>query len=498
MACPWRPLPLMRSGLRAVILLTWAGLMLSLWQRPGPSPFQGSGLPSELPPEASEAWQGIYRNDRKIGYAVRRRHVTEDGFRVEHRALLRLEMMGASRVVQTRVSAHTDRRLRLRDFRFEVTSGPVSFEAEGESRDGSLEVRFLPGDRTFTVPLEGPVVLPQTLPERLEAESLRTGRRFEYAMFDPMAARPERLELVVGSLVRVEISGEDREVYEVTQRYRGSEFLLWVSPEGEVLRERGPLGLTLVREERAEALAGGFGGGEALDLVSAAAIPAGREIPDPRALDTLTVRISGIPEGHTVSWPPRQVLEGDRLAIRREEPARLASYELPYGGEGFSEELGSTPFVQSDDVRIRRQAREVLDGETDAVTAARKLGRWVHDHLAKVPMVSVPTAVGVLESKQGDCNEHAVLYASLARAAGLPSRIVAGTVYMPEEGGGAGAFFYHAWVEVWLGEWIAVDPTFGQLPADATHVKFLEGGPESHGRLLALIGRLEMTVEDYL
>ncbi|MGH7855777.1 MAG: transglutaminase-like domain-containing protein, partial [Candidatus Binatia bacterium] len=83
------------------------------------------------------------------------------------------------------------------------------------------------------------------------------------------------------------------------------------------------------------------------------------------------------------------------------------------------------------------------------------------------------------------------------RSAGIPSRIVAGTVYMPPEDGAAGAFFYHACVEVWLGRWTAVDPTSGQFPADATHVKLLEGGPEKHAGLLGLIGRLGIQVEGF-
>ena len=90
---------------------------------------------------------------------------------------------------------------------------------------------------------------------------------------------------------------------------------------------------------------------------------------------------------------------------------------------------------------------------------------------------------------EGDCNEHSVLYAALARAAGLPTRVAAGIVYLD------GAFLYHAWNEVWLGErWVAVDPTFDQFPADATHIKLVEGGPEVHDRLLQVIGRLSVDI----
>jgi transglutaminase-like putative cysteine protease len=128
---------------------------------------------------------------------------------------------------------------------------------------------------------------------------------------------------------------------------------------------------------------------------------------------------------------------------------------------------------------------------------ARKLLDWVFENLAKEATVSVPNAVQVLEMRKGDCNEHAVLYAALARAAGLPARMVAGTVYNPGEGDSSGAFYYHAWNLVWLGRWVAVDPTFGQFPADATHVAFVEGGPDKDIALIGAIGRIRFEVESF-
>jgi transglutaminase-like putative cysteine protease len=90
---------------------------------------------------------------------------------------------------------------------------------------------------------------------------------------------------------------------------------------------------------------------------------------------------------------------------------------------------------------------------------------------------------------EGDCNEHAVLFAALARATGVPARVVAGTVYVD------GSFLYHAWNEVWLGNgWVSLDTTMDQMPADASHVKLLEGGPEEHAALLPLLGKLSVDV----
>ena len=52
---------------------------------------------------------------------------------------------------------------------------------------------------------------------------------------------------------------------------------------------------------------------------------------------------------------------------------------------------------------------------------AGKLVDWVHKNLEKRPVLSVPNALETLENRIGDCNEHAVLLAAFARAAGIPA-----------------------------------------------------------------------------
>jgi transglutaminase-like putative cysteine protease len=102
--------------------------------------------------------------------------------------------------------------------------------------------------------------------------------------------------------------------------------------------------------------------------------------------------------------------------------------------------------------------------------------------------VTVPSAREVLGSRRGDCNEHAVLLAALARAAGIPARVIAGAVYAND------GFYYHAWNELWLGAWVSADAVFDQIPADATHVKLIEGGLEQQMALAGIIGRLAFAV----
>jgi hypothetical protein len=127
---------------------------------------------------------------------------------------------------------------------------------------------------------------------------------------------------------------------------------------------------------------------------------------------------------------------------------------------------------------------------------AERLTRYVSGLLDKKPTVSLPSALDVLRTKVGDCNEHTALYVAMARAIGLPARIAVGLVYMH------GAFYYHAWPEVYLREapgrglWLPVDPTLNQFPADATHVRLARGGLDRQAAIVPLIGRLRMEVLD--
>ncbi|GAC1299445.1 MAG: hypothetical protein NVSMB20_22790 [Bradyrhizobium sp.] len=112
----------------------------------------------------------------------------------------------------------------------------------------------------------------------------------------------------------------------------------------------------------------------------------------------------------------------------------------------------------------------------------------MHDSVEKRITAGVPSAVQVLQSRRGDCNEHTHLFVALARSAGIPARVAAGLAYVN------GKFYYHAWPEVYLSDWVAVDPTFGQFPADAAHLRFVVGGLHRQAELLRLIGSLQIDV----
>jgi transglutaminase-like putative cysteine protease len=97
-------------------------------------------------------------------------------------------------------------------------------------------------------------------------------------------------------------------------------------------------------------------------------------------------------------------------------------------------------------------------------------------------------AVDVLTSRRGNANDQTALLVAMARAIELPARPVSGLVYLN------GRFYHHAWAEVFLDDWVPVDPTHGQFPADASHLRFVVGGFARQLELLRALGDLSLDV----
>jgi transglutaminase-like putative cysteine protease len=269
-----------------------------------------------------------------------------------------------------------------------------------------------------------------------------------------------------------------------------------VDEQGRVVTATQVLGLTLERRPyevafenwKADALRRGAVTADR-DIYETTAIAAGERVR--RDLTRLQVRLSGVALDDFDVKGYRQRLRGDTLTITRELPEHLvAAYTVPGGARAgiMSVFLDAEPLMEVDDPGIRALATRLRGTDTDPRIVAERINRWVYDSLQKKITVGVPSALGTLRARAGDCNEHTQLYVALARAAGIPARVAAGLAFLD------GKFYYHAWPEVWLERFVAVDPTFGQFPADASHLRFTIGGIGRQAELLRLMGTLQVDV----
>lgn len=505
-----------RRGLAVGILAIWLGTLgWWLWRQYRPSPAEVvAEAARSLAPGAT--YYTLSLGGQQIGFASNTVDTLPDGIRVEDQMTLEIPAMGELHRADARTEARLSKALVLQAFSATMRGDLGQFAARGEvSGDTLLVVDLVTGGSTqrLRVALKRPVVLPGLLPlQAIFGQRLQVGSRFTLRMFDPLLLEERDIAMRVtgdSTFVVPDSAAYDGELgrwvparwdtvraWRLEQNLGGVELAAWIDGLGRVVRAQSPVGFTMERsafeiahenfrrrEVKVPALAAG-------DVISQTAIQANLRV-EGSALKRLAVRLKGVDLGGFDLAGGRQRLAGDTLFVRSETEGEMKpAYRLPATDAALAAALEPEPLIQSLDPRIQAQARQIAGRRRDPREVAEALNRWVYEELDKAITVSVPSAVQVLESRRGDCNEHTVLYVALARALGLPARTAAGLVYV------RGRFYYHAWPEVYLNGWVAVDPTFGQFPADASHLRFTIGGLARQVELIRLIGRLQLDVVD--
>ncbi len=490
------PLPRPASRLLSVLVLVAWVLQMGALVRRAASP-SSVALAADLANYGSSAqWRGIYYRGDKIGFSVGQTTPTESGYEIREDSRMQLILLGSDIPVRLSSRATVDRAFNLQAFSFSLDpgTGPTQVEGVLAGRRLQLTVRTPSGVRRETRELPEPPALSLNLGRTLAARGLATGRSLLVSVFDPATLRNAPMTLEVQAREVVRAAGRPVPAFRVEGRFAGITMHTWVTDVGEVVREESPTGLVVVREtsEQAQALAVPYS--VKTDLLEAAAIvpTTPRRIDDPTTVARLRLRIeplSGLDPaeiegaGQTVSSGTIEVVDARGLRPGP-APADLDRYLRP------------EPLLESDAPEIRAEAEKGVAGATTPRLRAERLVRHVNAILEKKPTVSLPSALEVLKTRIGDCNEHTALLVAMARSVGLPARIAVGLVHL------RGAFYYHAWAEIWIEEgrgtglWLPVDPTLNQFPADATHVRLARGGLDRQAAILGLVGRARVDLLD--
>jgi transglutaminase-like putative cysteine protease len=286
----------------------------------------------------------------------------------------------------------------------------------------------------------------------------------------------------------------------------------WLTPEGDMVQTRLEVsGMVIETLVATKDVAMGVGAKEEAPsdvfLDADSLIKTWHLVPHPRTLETALLHVRfrradlRLPEFED----ERQTIVGREadwllLRVKRVVPPEGATGKRPLAAPPaeMARYLGSSSMLQTDDPLIRKTAEEAVAGETDAWKAAQAIERWVFHGIAKKNFgVGFASALEVCRDREGDCSEHSVLLAALCRAAGIPSRVVMGTVYL------TGIFGGHAWTEVWIeGRWYALDATLGHGFVDPVHITFgrlaMEEGTYARefGSFMDALGGLDVQVRE--
>ena len=435
-----------------------------------PPPAPGYTL-AQLP--QPEYWTGIVFNGAKIGFShTRLTAASEPGtYELRGEAVFRFRLLGFEKRVEVHSVDTLDERARLLRFAYHYVLDDTEQDLSGEVRDGRLRYRISTGRR----PAEQ---REETLAEDLYPagaldllpvlKGLRVGSAFEWLVFNGETQSLDRAQQRI-------------EAYETSDLFSGNAFRVqtdmlglhsttWIDARGLPVFELGMNGVVISALEE-ERTAKGYLTSAALNkdevIVSWSLVKASLPLSDPRQARFL--RFALLDPG-----PNRAPLSDSRqhcAPSSRNVVCEIDSSISAPGDGAVAAALQSSSTVQSRDPMIRTLARTIAGQRTSDAEKVDAVLAWIELNIGK-EAVDTFSALDVLLAKRGECQGHAYLYTALMRSLGVPTRVVNGLVYSPEHKG----FLYHTWAESLVdGGWRAVDPTFNQSRADATHIALVRG-----------------------
>ena len=440
-----------------------------------------------MPQDSIGHWHNLTLMNTKIGYMHTSGEETEyEGEPVTRNKtdiVMNFKALGTDVTIEITRVEYTGSDLMPRSFLSTSNESGLK-QVEGRIVDGVAYIQTtLNGETTES---EVPVP-PDTISEYTGVESLFTqkglkiGDKQNFHIFSFDLLKPVKVELEVIGQEPLTYQSEEKQVSVLSQTMDimgGITAQLWMDSEGTTYRTEVPLmGFSMVttKTDRETAL----GGIEEVDVVLKTRIlPSGKR-PTPKAehLEAEVKLLAGNITEAVIS-NSRQKLEvqtgqSGRLTIQVPTVVVEDCPDLPIRN-AESEFLGASAYIQAAHPDIQVKAKEILEDETNSWRASEKLCEWVYASITEKKMSGgFGSSLTVLASLSGDCTEHTVLFIALARAAGIPARICSGIVFAKD------AFYYHFWPEVYVGSWVQMDPTLGQIVADANHIQFGGSAMES-------------------
>jgi protein-glutamine gamma-glutamyltransferase len=184
----------------------------------------------------------------------------------------------------------------------------------------------------------------------------------------------------------------------------------------------------------------------------------------------LVVEVKGIQDKTFENGPRQRVAPGDEPGTAIIKLGKKHGVEAKATEEEIKENLQETLSYPISHPRIKKLAEQAVGDAQTPRDKVKRIVSFVKDYIRPHLSASLPNIHDLCDKKKGDCKSYALLFNTLARAAGIPAREVSGLLYIGDD---QKSFGGHAWNEVVLdGVWVPIDASMRQTEVDATHVSF--------------------------
>ena len=338
----------------------------------------------------------------------------------------------------------------------------------------------------------------ENLSMQMDLASWLKNKRIKGDVFDCFSTSVEEDDLnvptryIYKSKKNIQVSGGDLMVHEVDQETHGAIFYSLLENNGRL--HYGRMGKIIEYRLESNDVAKKLDN-NLVDLIQISAVTLDKKLGDPVKIKSLKLSFVAdddfdVPQSH------RQIISKGKdnnlvMEIKRDFIIKDGKALLP---DESKRSLASSISIPSDNPKIIALATKIVGDAPNDFEKASRIVKWIFTNLEKTMAKNSDNALDILDKKAGDCTEHTLLFVTLARAVGIPSREVGGIAYMAGEK--VPKMAWHAWAEFHDGkQWLTADPTWNQTLVDGTHIKFSEGSTDL--KWLNILGGLTLQVIDF-
>ncbi len=458
------------------------------------------------PDDVQHRYMAAYLGDVRIGYSVHSRAVFGDRVVTTQRSALSLKRPGREEITcQSHYQFTETADGRPISFRaFETRNGQFTRSIIGHVTNGQLKARMMVDGEweNNTFPWPDDALLPEGLLLLRQRQGLADGVSYTEGRFDARSLTTLHSQVTVGRTVPVDILETVVELtsLQVTRRNDSSQegSVEYVDGDFNTVKSVSPLlGTQLIYVTCDKAVA--LRPTNPLEQVALGSVASPVALTPARRATALTYTIQ--PNGAGKLLLPTDntqfVADGPdgQLQVTVTRTGNPPAGVIPYVGEdeALLVALVSDSHIQPDNPRIAELAGKAVGDVTDARQAAKLLERYVFIYVNRGEhYAGYGTAAEVVQSRRGDCTEHAVLLAAMCRAVGLPAQVVSGLAYTTGPDG-IGRFVSHAWVRAWVGgEWLHLDSTRKRVDAGSIMLAVGDEGTEGFPSSMDKFGRFKI------
>ncbi|MCX6343946.1 MAG: transglutaminase-like domain-containing protein [Armatimonadetes bacterium] len=451
-----------------------------------------------------EAWMGSYIGEKKVGY-LSFKIEKSDGkdssvYKISSVMNNHLTVLGAELTQLVATVVYTDAQYAPLSESFSMSSGGKTTRIDSKFTNNSINCIISAGSGSSkqSIPIPKGVSLVGDSLFALPGGKMKIGKEYSLSYFNPLTISIDSLKIKAEGREKITIGKKQYDALVVMNTSALGDMKTWQSDEGDILKIQAMMGIIMIMEDRRTAMSGiTIGGGD--DFAVRNSLKPDKEILNPRSVKELDIILKGFSDPKMMINDKQQTFEaidGQKDSVRVKTKASTfdesKSVSFPFNPVDFALELLATPYVDSDVAAIKTAATKIIGDEKNVYRACCKIREWIYANMKPKADIGITrSASDVLQSKVGVCRDYAILFAALTRAAGIPSRIASGVLYTN------GSFYYHAWVECYVGEWVPFDATLSQNQVDATHIKMAQGDATTMFALSKVIGSLKAEIKDY-